>query len=110
MNTQQGEPTSALYGLSVLLLKLAREHPRAALSFAVDTPAQTFRQASYPDYKAGRKDTPRDLSTQLRRLPRLLEALGAPVFGSPGFEADDVLATLAERARASDAAALVVSG
>jgi DNA polymerase I len=110
MSTRSGEPTSALYGFSALLLKLLREHPNAALAFAIDMPGQTFRQAAYREYKAGRPATPSSLGMQLRRLPRLLEALGAPVLGVPGFEADDVLATLAERARTRPGGALVVSG
>ncbi|HEX6273100.1 MAG TPA: 5'-3' exonuclease H3TH domain-containing protein [Polyangiaceae bacterium] len=110
MNTRSGEPTAALYGFSSLLLKLLREHPNAALALAVDLPGETFRRAAYDAYKAGRKATPSSLGAQLRRLPRLLEALGVPVLGAPGFEADDVLATLAGRARRAAAPALVVSG
>jgi DNA polymerase-1 len=110
MNTRSGEPTAALYGFSVLLLKLFREHPNAALALAVDLPGETFRKAAYGAYKAGRSATPPSLGAELRRLPRLLAALGVPVLGVPGFEADDVLATLAERARRADSPALVVSG
>jgi DNA polymerase-1 len=111
MSTRAGEPTSALYGLSVLMLKLLREHPGAALAFAIDTPVPSFRQTAYRDYKANRNAAPAPLTEQLRRLPHLLEAFGVPVLGAPGFEADDVLATLAERARkGSGVPALVVSG
>ncbi|HVR18941.1 MAG TPA: 5'-3' exonuclease H3TH domain-containing protein [Polyangiaceae bacterium] len=110
MSTLSGEPTSALYGFCSLLLKLLRENPNAALALAIDTPGQTFRQATYREYKAGRPATPSSLGAQLRRLPRLLEALGAPVLGAPGFEADDVLATLAERVRARPGGAIIVSG
>src|SRR5687768_14219154 len=111
MTTRAGEPTSALYGFSVLVLKLLREHPGAALAFAVDKPGPTFRQTAYRDYKSNRTATPTPLAEQLRRLPRLLEAFGVPVFGAPGFEADDVLATLAEGARSgAGSPALVVSG
>lgn len=110
MNTQSGEPTSALYGFSVLLLKLARENRGSSLAFGVDAPTRTFRHAAYPAYKAGRPETPSPLSAQLRRLPRLLDAFGVPVLRAPGFEADDVLATLAARARAIEAPTLVVSG
>jgi DNA polymerase-1 len=110
MSTRSGEPTSALYGFSALLLKLVREHPNAALALAVDLPGQTFRDTAYGEYKAGRSATPSALGAQLRRLPRLLEALGVPVLGAAGFEADDVLATLAERARSEGRDTLVVSG
>ncbi len=110
MFTRGGEPTSALYGLSSLLLKLLREQRGAALAFALDAPQATFRHDSFEDYKAGRAPTPSLLAVQFDRLGELLAAFGVPVFRSPGFEADDVLATLAKSARARAAPALVVSG
>lgn len=110
MSTQAGEPTSALYGFSALLLKLLREQRGAALSFALDAPQATFRHDQFVEYKAGRAATPSALSEQFGRLHELLGALGTPVFRCPGFEADDVLATLALRARAEHVDTLVVSG
>lgn len=111
MSTQAGEPTAALYGFSSLVLKLLREQPGAALAFAVDRPQETFRKAEYSGYKAGRARTPDALQSQLRRLPALLDSFGVPVLSLPGFEADDVLATVARRVRESAAGpALVVSG
>jgi len=110
MTTQAGEPTSALYGFASLLLKLLREHRGAALAFALDAPQATFRHEQFDDYKAGRPTTPSELSAQFAHLRQLLAALAVPVFRCPGFEADDVLATLAKRARDSNTPALVVSG
>lgn len=110
MSTRAGEPTSALYGFSSLLLKLLREHRGSALAFALDTPRATFRHEAFDDYKAGRPATPSALSAQFARLQQLIETLAVPAFRCPGFEADDVLATLAKQARDSDAPALVVSG
>ena len=110
MSTRAGEPTSALYGFSSLLLKLLREHPGSPLSFALDAPQATFRHEAFDDYKAGRPATPSPLSAQFPRLQQLIEALAVPAFRCPGFEADDVLATLAKRAREADTPALVVSG
>jgi DNA polymerase I len=110
MSTRAGEPTSALYGFSSLLLKLLREQRGAALAFAVDAPQATFRHDSFDEYKAGRAPTPSTLSAQFDRLYHLLGALAVPVFRCPGFEADDVLATLARLARAEHEPALVVSG
>ncbi|HET7545427.1 MAG TPA: 5'-3' exonuclease H3TH domain-containing protein [Polyangiaceae bacterium] len=110
MSTRAGEPTSALYGLSSLLLKLMRERPGAALAFALDAPQATFRHQTFAAYKAGRPATPSSLSAQFDRLQQLIDALSVPAFRCPGFEADDVLATLAKRARASGVSALVVSG
>lgn len=110
MSTRAGEPTAALYGFSSLVLKLLREYPGAALSFALDGPTPTFRDEVFGEYKAGRARLPDALHAQLARLPRLLSAFGVPVLAAPGFEADDVLATLARRAEALGEPALIVSG
>jgi DNA polymerase-1 len=110
MNTQRGEPTNALYGFSVLLLKLLREQPGAEVCFALDTGRPTFRHQAFQPYKAQRERAPSPLVEQLRRLDQLLEAVGAPVLGSPGFEADDVVATVAAGLRSAGRPALVVSG
>jgi DNA polymerase-1 len=110
MSTARGEPTSALYGLSALCLKLWREHRPEGVAFALDTPAPTFRHAVHDAYKAGRPPLPEPLRSQLARLPEFLRATGAPVFSAPGYEADDVLATLAREAREAGTEGLVVSG
>jgi DNA polymerase-1 len=110
MNTTSGEPTQALYGLSVLLLKLLREERPSALAFALDAPQATFRHESYAQYKAGRAETPRELVSQFARLDALIRALGVPAHRSPGFEADDVLATLARGCREREQRVLIVSG
>ena len=113
MSTTRGEPTGALYGFSSLLLKLLREHGgagRAELCLALDTGRPTFRHREFQPYKAQRERAPTPLVEQLRRLDELLAALGAPVLGAPGFEADDVLATVAAGLRAESREALVVSG
>jgi len=110
MSTSRGEATGALYGFSALVLKLLREHPGAELCFAVDTGRPTFRHATFQPYKAQRAAAPTPLVEQLRRLDPLLDAMGGVTLRSPGFEADDVLATVAARLRAEDRAALVVSG
>ncbi|MES1184913.1 MAG: 5'-3' exonuclease H3TH domain-containing protein [Myxococcales bacterium] len=110
MSTRRGEPTSALYGFSALLLKLWREHPGAELCFALDTGRPTFRHREFQPYKAARAATPTPLVEQLRRLDELFERLQVPVLGSPGFEADDVLATVAAALRAQGRPTVVVSG
>lgn len=110
MSTRAGEPTGALYGTSVLLLKLLREERPSGIAFALDAPQRTFRRERYAEYKAGRARAPDPLVRQLARVPELIEALGAPAFCVPGFEADDVLATLAREHRERGEPALIVSG
>jgi DNA polymerase-1 len=110
MTTRTGVPTSALYGLSVLLLKLLREQRPLGLAFALDTGQPTFRHVRSPTYKAQRAPLTAPLRAQLALLPRVLEAFGAPCFVAPGFEADDVLATLARQLSAEGTPVRVVSG
>lgn len=110
MNTRAGQPTSALYGLCVMLLKLLREERPAGLAFALDAPRPTFRHERNPQYKAQRAALPDPLRAQLAELPRLLAACGVPCHSAEGFEADDVLASLAERLRGPEQQVRVVTG
>jgi DNA polymerase-1 len=110
MNTSSGEPTAALYGFSSLFLKIVREQDPASLAFAVDAPQKTFRHGRYEGYKATRTAAPDALLTQFGRLEELLGCLELPVHRIPGYEADDVLATLAKRFRTELVPTLVVSG
>lgn len=108
MSTEAGEPTSALYGVSTLLLKLLRELRPTALAFARDLPQPTFRHHAYGAYKAGRPPVPDALRSQWARLDQLIDAFGVPSHACAGFEADDVLATLARRLDPTDVT--IVSG
>src|SRR5687768_5748853 len=95
MSTSRGEATGALYGFSALLRTLLREHPGAGLCCALEPGRPTFRHRECLPYKAERAPAPTPWVEQLRRLDELLEVVGGAVLGSPGFEADDVLATVA---------------
>lgn len=110
MTTQAGLPTNALYGFSSLLLKLLRELEPTGVALARDLPKKTFRHEQYADYKAGRAPLAPSLVTQLELFGELATATGFPVFSAEGFEADDVLATLAARLAAQGSNVLVVSG
>jgi DNA polymerase I len=110
MNTASGKPTSALYGFCTALLKELRERRPSALAFAVDAPFATFRHQAYAGYKAQRARAPDALVQQFGPLRELLAAFGVPVFEVRGFEADDVLCTLANELRALPVPALVLSG
>jgi DNA polymerase-1 len=110
MTTSHGQPTGALYGFSTLLLKLLREESPQGGAFALDLPTPSFRHALASDYKAGRPATPSPLRAQLDVLPELLGAFGFPCFAAPGFEADDVLASLAHEQSSAGNACLIASG
>lgn len=92
-----GEPTGALYGVASILLKLWREEKPAYAAALFDRPEPTFRKKEYAEYKAQRPPAPDDLVSQLIEAHRLFEAFGIKIFEKPGFEADDLIATLAER-------------
>lgn len=110
MNTSTGAPTSALYGFSAVVLKVLKEQRARALAFAVDAPKRTFRHEAYAEYKGSREAAPSVLVEQLGRLPALLGAFEVPVVCVPGFEADDVLATLATGLCERGDGVLIVTG
>jgi len=94
-----GEPTGALYGIASILLKLWREEKPAYAAALFDRPEPTFRKKEYAEYKAQRPPAPDDLVSQIIEAHHLFEAFGIKTFEKPGFEADDLIATLAERFR-----------
>lgn len=109
MTTRDGVPTGALHGFLTMLLKLAQTNPDY-LAVAFDLPGKNFRHERYDAYKAGRRETPEDLSSQFPLLRELLAEMGIAVCTCPGFEADDILGTLAKRAEARGASVLLVTG
>ena len=98
LSTSKGVPSHAVLILSTMLWKLIREEQPDYLGIALDPPGPTFRDALFAEYKATRTAMPDDLARQLPYVRRLFEALRTPVVEVPGYEADDVLATLVEHA------------
>lgn len=109
MCTSTGMETGALYGFSTLLLKLLREEKPSGVALARDLPKPTFRHERFSGYKATRPKLPDPLREQLQALNELFDALGFPLYAVEGFEADDVIATLARELSAHERV-LVVSG
>jgi DNA polymerase-1 len=111
LSTSKGIPSHAVLILSTMLWKLIREEKPDYLGITLDPPGPTFRDKMFADYKATRTSMPDDLARQLPYVRRLFEALRTPVVEIPGFEADDVLATLVEQAlKLPDLEVVVVSG
>ncbi len=96
LTTPQGDPINAIYGLSSILLKVLREHRPAYAAAAFDRPEPTFRDGMYKEYKAHRPPTANELVSQLIRARDVFVTFGIPVFEKPGYEADDLIGTLAE--------------
>jgi len=102
-----GLPTNAAYGFVNMLAKVLREEEPDAVVVVFDARGKTFRHEIYADYKAGRDAQPEDLSTQIPMVRELIEAHRIPIVEVPEFEADDVIATLVERAPADAQVAIV---
>ena len=110
LSTSKGVPSHAVLILSTMLWKLIREEKPDYLTIAWDAPGGTFRDKLYADYKATRSSMPDDLSRQIPYVRRLFEALRTPVVEVPGYEADDVIATLVDRALAAGQDVVIVTG
>lgn len=97
MVNSKGEDTSVIFGFSRYLLDLiAREHP-SHLAVAFDPPCKTFRHEAYPEYKANRSAAPEVVRDSLEPLTEIVKSLGIPVLMVPGYEADDVIGSMARQ-------------
>lgn len=94
----RGENTSAVYGFVTFLQKILEEEQPDYLAVAMDTSAPTFRHKEYKEYKATRQKMPEDMASQLEMLKDVVRAFGVPVIELDGYEADDIMGTLARRA------------
>jgi DNA polymerase-1 len=110
ITTADGFPTNALFGLSQMLLKIVADYRPANVVIAWDGPEKTFRHEEFEAYKAQRPEMPDLLSQQWPRLPELVEAFGFVNLIQPGYEADDILGTLAAAAKREGVGAVVVTG
>ncbi len=95
LTTSEGSPTGAVYGFLTMLLKLVEETQPEHIICAFDHPSPTFRHIEFKDYKGTRKPTPEDLKEQMPLLKQTLAELGLAFVELPGFEADDLIGTLA---------------
>ncbi|MEY2436935.1 MAG: polymerase, partial [Acidimicrobiaceae bacterium] len=105
-----GQVTNAVYGFTAMLLNLVRDHQPDAIGVAFDRPEPTFRHERIADYKAGRQAAPDILRQQMGLVRQVVETLRIPIIEAPGFEADDILATLASQTRDQGDEALIVTG
>ncbi|MCV7299937.1 DNA polymerase I [Mycobacterium barrassiae] len=108
--TQGGLTTNAVYGFTAMLINLLRDEQPTHIAAAFDVSRQTFRLEKYPEYKAGRSATPDEFRGQIDITKEVLGALGITVLAEPGYEADDVIATLATQAENEGYRVLVVTG
>lgn len=108
--TTDGQPTAAVYGFTSMLTNMIRDERPTHLAVAFDRSEPTFRHETYGEYKANRSAAPDEFRDQMRLIYELLDILKVPYLSKAGFEADDLIATLAVRAAADGMDVFIVTG
>ncbi|MET8128563.1 DNA polymerase I [Streptomyces sp. NPDC005065] len=108
--TGAGQPTNAVYGFASMLANTLRDEAPTHFAVAFDVSRRTWRSQEFPEYKANRSKTPDEFKGQVELIGELLDAMHADRFAVDGFEADDVIATLATQAEAAGFEVLIVTG
>ena len=109
-STKTGQHTNAVFGFTSMLINVLRDEAPTHLGVAFDVSRQTFRAEIYPEYKAGRSKSPEEFKGQLDLVKEVLKALNIAFVEKEGFEADDVIGTLATQAEAADWDVLICTG
>jgi DNA polymerase-1 len=110
MSAPDGTPINAVFGLGMTLQRFLAEHEPTMAVCCFDAGAQTFRNEMFPDYKANRGAPPEELIPQFDLCRELVGHMGFPVAMTPGFEADDLIASLTARLRAAGHEVVIVTG
>jgi len=108
--TTTGQPTNAVYGFTAMLINVLRDEKPTRVAVAFDRSEPTFRHEQYVEYKAGRTKAPDEFRSQVSLIFEVLDALGIRHLSAPGFEADDIIASLATQAEAEGCDVLIVTG
>jgi DNA polymerase-1 len=98
--TASGQHTNAIYGFATMLISLLKEEKPTHIAVAFDVSRKTFRTEIFPEYKANRAKTPDEFRSQMSYLHELVESFGITQFEREGYEADDIIATIAKKAEA----------
>lgn len=110
LTSPDGRPTGATFGFTMALRRILREESPDLVAVALDAKGPTFRHERYAEYKATRERAPEELIDQLDDIRAIVEAHGIPLFEIPGYEADDVIGTLATQAEAAGHEVRIVTG
>jgi DNA polymerase-1 len=108
--TSSGQPTNAVYGFASMIINLIKEEKPTHIAVAFDVSRKTFRTEKFPEYKATRASTPDEFRSQLSYINELVDAFGIKHLELPGFEADDIIATLSKQAKAIGFETLICTG
>ena len=109
-STTTGQHTNAVFGFTSMLINVLRDETPTHIAVAFDVSRKTFRMDEYADYKAGRNKTPTEFSSQLPLIEEVLTAMRIPFLKKEGYEADDIIGTLATQAKAAGFETLICSG
>ncbi len=109
-STTTGQATNAVYGFTSMLINTLRDEQPTHVAVAFDVSRQTFRTEMFPEYKATRSASPEEFKGQIPLILEVLQALGIPSLQLEGYEADDIIATLATRAENADYDVFILSG
>ncbi len=107
--TSKGEPTGALYGLSLMLIKIISELKPDYIAACYDLPKPTYRHIAYKEYKAGRAKADDELVSQIKKSNTIFEAFNIPMYSKEGFEADDMIGTIVEMMKKNNDVNIVIA-
>ena len=110
LSNSKGFPTNAIYGFTTMLMKIIREKKPDGIVVSFDSPVPTERHRLYEAYKAHRPETPADLIKQVPYIKKIISAFNIAIFEMPGYEADDILGTIAEKAASEGMDVFIVTG
>ncbi len=110
LHSKKGVPTNAVYGFTTMLLKLLREHKPKLLAIAFDRKEPNFRHHLYPEYKANRSEPPKDLIPQFALIHEVVKAFNIKLLSMAGYEADDLIGTVAKKYRELGHEVVIVTG
>jgi DNA polymerase-1 len=108
--TTTGQPTNAIYGFASMLINLIKEEQPTHLAVAFDVSRKTFRTEKFPEYKANRSSTPDEFRSQMSFLNEMIDCFGIKHFELEGYEADDIIASLAKKAAKEKFQVLICTG
>ncbi len=110
LTTPDGKPIGAVYGLARAVIKTLRDHNPDYVVAAFDRPEETFRKSEYKEYKANREKAPDDLISQFEIARELFKKMNIAVVDAPGFEADDIIGTLAQLSKSENIHVTILTG
>src|SRR3989337_880710 len=110
LSTSKGSPTNAIYGFTSMIFKFLKDYSPEYLGIVVDSKGKTFRDEIYPLYKANREEAPDDFKVQVPKIFEMVDSLGIPQVQIEGYEADDIMGTIAKEMEEKGISVVLVTG